>query len=113
MKYIERQYLEEIDNIFNHLKFFMMDHPSSEVLQAIADILQILADETKKKENDGWRTDKPDKNGWYMTTFENVSHGFCYGNGDRGVGMTYFENGKWLEIGEVFAWRDMPTAYRD
>ena len=56
-----------------------------------------------------WRTDKPDRDGWYLATYD----GDVYGkDGERAVGMACFENGEWIED-TVYAWTDGPRPYEE
>ena len=56
-----------------------------------------------------WRTDTPQKDGWYLTTFD----GEVYGkDGERAVGMSCFENGDWVED-TVYAWAALPEPYME
>ena len=50
----------------------------------------------------------PEGDGWYMTTYD----GEVYGkDGERAVGMSCFERGKWIED-TVYAWMPLPEPYK-
>lgn len=80
------------------------DLPTLRELDAMA---AAVYDRAVKDNPDGWRTDTPDKDDWYLTTYDGEVYGKA---GERKVGMSCFEGGDWIED-KVYAWTPLPEPY--